>query len=44
MTPVVRVIVDPAGTVTEPREVDLSTTPGVTIVSTDFVYPVVEPA
>jgi HD-GYP domain-containing protein (c-di-GMP phosphodiesterase class II) len=42
-SPVVRVIVDPSGVMIEPREVDLSRTRELTIVSTEFTIPTSEP-
>jgi HD-GYP domain-containing protein (c-di-GMP phosphodiesterase class II) len=38
-SPVVRIIVDPTGAMVEPRDVDLTRSPGLTIVSTEFVVP-----
>jgi HD-GYP domain-containing protein (c-di-GMP phosphodiesterase class II) len=38
-SPVVRIIVDPSGALVQPREVDLSQAPGLTIVSTEFEMP-----
>jgi len=38
-TPIVRIIMDGAGTMVPPREVDLSKQRGVTIVATDFALP-----
>ena len=38
-TPIVRIIVDPAGATVTPREIDLSQMPGLTIVSTNFAVP-----
>lgn len=41
-TPVVRIIMDPAGTLVAPREIDLARTPDLTIVGTEFELPVEE--
>jgi HD-GYP domain-containing protein (c-di-GMP phosphodiesterase class II) len=38
-SPVVRIIADRSGAMVEPREVDLSRSPGLTIVSTEFAVP-----
>jgi HD-GYP domain-containing protein (c-di-GMP phosphodiesterase class II) len=42
--PVVRLIVDPSGALMEPREVDLTSEPDLTIVSTTFEIPELAPA
>jgi HD-GYP domain-containing protein (c-di-GMP phosphodiesterase class II) len=43
-SPVVRIVVDASGALVTPREIDLSQTPGITIVSTNFEIPdVAEP-
>ena len=42
--PVVRIIVDPSGALIPPREIDLSKTPGLSVVSTHFEIPEVTTA
>ncbi len=43
-SPVVRIIVDPSGALVAPRDIDLSKSPEVTIVSTKFELPTLEHA
>jgi len=42
--PIVRLIMDPSGQMVEPREIDLTKTPGVTVVGTEFALPAEDPA
>jgi hypothetical protein len=39
--PVVRIIADPSGAIVPPREIDLSKSPELTIISTEFELPAV---
>ena len=42
--PIVRIIMDPSGTLVPAREIDLATSPGLTVVSTQFNMPEAAPA
>jgi HD-GYP domain-containing protein (c-di-GMP phosphodiesterase class II) len=42
--PIVRIIMDPSGALVPPREIDIATVPGLTVVSTQFEIPEATPA